>query len=265
MNQILVSEKLIVTPEMRKKKKIYKFNFCISVFLICILFSYYIYAEYDRSKNEKISREILMDLKIIEENDEPEAQETEIIVKDNAKIKFKDNVLVVVLGGSTYNSEQVDISSMLKSKEKESKEPEIAKHTTEDGTTYYTEAILNIPSLEIEYPVLSETSDSLLKISLNKLWGPNVNEVGNYVIVGHNYKSKKMFGKLSEIKLGDIIKLTDLKGRTVQYAVYDKYVIEPTDVKCTSQLTNGKREVTLIKCTNAGKQRLAVKAREVKK
>ena len=263
MNQISVSEKLIVTPEMRMKKKIYKFNFFISVFLICILFSYYIYAEYDRNKNEKISREILMDLQIIEENEEPEAQETEIILADNAKIKFKDNVLVVVLDSHTYNSEQVDISNVLK--DKENQEPEIAKHTTEDGTTYYTEAILNIPSLGIEYPVLSETSDSLLKISLNKLWGPNVNEVGNYVIVGHNYKSKKMFGKLSEIKQDDIIKLTDLKGRTVQYAVYDKYVIEPTDVKCTSQLTNGKREITLITCTNAGKQRLVVKAREIKK
>ena len=53
MNQILISEKLIVTPEMRRKKKFYKFNFFISVFLICILFSYYIYAEYDRNKNEK--------------------------------------------------------------------------------------------------------------------------------------------------------------------------------------------------------------------
>lgn len=268
MNQILISEKLIVTPEMRRKKKFYKFNFFISVFLICILFSYYIYAEYDRNKNEKVSREILMDLQIVEEHDEPETQETEIMATNNAKIKLKDNVLVVVLDNKTYNSEQVNVSEVLEKKKnntEQNTEPEVAKHVTEDGTTYYTEAILNIPSLGIEYPILSETSESLLKISLNKLWGPNVNEVGNYVIVGHNYKSKKMFGKLSEINKDDIIKLTDLKGRTVQYSVYDKYVIEPTDVKCTSQLTNGKREVTLITCTNAGKQRLVVKAREVRK
>lgn len=265
MNQILISEKLIVTPELRRKKKIYKFNFFFSVFLICILFSYYIYAEYDRNKNEHVSREILMDLQIVEENDEPETEETEIIATDNTKIKMKDNVLVVVLDSKIYNSQEVDLSNLLQTQEQENNEQTIATHTTEDGTTYYTEAILNIPSLGIEYPVLSETSESLLKISLNKLWGPNVNEVGNYVIVGHNYKSKKMFGKLSEIGLNDIVKLTDLKGRTVQYAVYDKYVIEPTDVKCTSQLTNGKREVTLITCTNGGKQRLVVKAREVKK
>ena len=40
-------------------------------------------------------------------------------------------------------------------------------------------ANLNIPSLGIKYPVLSSTSTALLKISLNKYWGANPNEVGN--------------------------------------------------------------------------------------
>ena len=71
-----------------------------------------------------------------------------------------------------------------------------------------------------------------------------------------------MFGKLSQINLGDIIELTDLTGRTLQYEVYDKYKVNPDDTSCTSQLTNGKREVTLITCSNYGTQRLVVKARE---
>ena len=54
MNQILISEKLYITPELKKKKKMYKIDFFISVFLVCILFSYYIYAEYDKNKNEAI-------------------------------------------------------------------------------------------------------------------------------------------------------------------------------------------------------------------
>ena len=37
MNQILVTEKLYITPELKRKKKIYKFNFIISVFFVCIL------------------------------------------------------------------------------------------------------------------------------------------------------------------------------------------------------------------------------------
>ena len=58
MNQILVTEKLYITPEMRKKKRMYKIDFFISVFLVCVLFSYYIYAEYDRSKSEEVSKEM---------------------------------------------------------------------------------------------------------------------------------------------------------------------------------------------------------------
>ena len=64
-------------------------------------------------------------------------------------------------------------------------------------------------------------------------------------------------------KNGNIIELTDTKeGRTVEYVVYDKYVVDPSDVSCTSQRTNGLREITLITCTNDGKKRVIIKARE---
>ena len=73
-----------------------------------------------------------------------------------------------------------------------------------------------------------------------------------------------MFGRLSEAVNGDIIELEDMSGKVVKYAVYDRFVVAPTNTACTSQLTNGRREVTLITCTNYGKERLVVKAREVK-
>lgn len=50
MNQILVTEKLYVTPELRKKKKMYKVQFIISIILVFILAGYYIYQEYDKYK-----------------------------------------------------------------------------------------------------------------------------------------------------------------------------------------------------------------------
>ena len=59
MNQILIDQKLYVTPEMKKKKKVFKFEFFLSVFLLCALSSYAIYAEYDRNKSEQVSQEIL--------------------------------------------------------------------------------------------------------------------------------------------------------------------------------------------------------------
>ena len=232
MNQILVSEKLYVTPELKRKKKIYQFAFLISIICVCLLSSYYIYAEYDRTKSEEVSQEILAEI-------------------DNTTINQDDGILRVALEADTQE-QNVEIQ-----------ETESNKYDTQSGATYTTEAVLNIPSLEINYPVLSDTSEELLKISLNKFWGPSPNTVGNYCIVGHNYKNKKMFGKLADIKNGDIVELTDNSGKTIKYAVYNKYVVNPEDVACTSQLTNGNKEVTLITCTNYGKQRLVVKAREV--
>ncbi len=246
MNQILVTQKLYVTPELRRKKKIYKIQFFLSVFLVCLLFSYYIYAEYDRSKSEEVSQEILTGIK--EREDEEKVDTT---------IKKTDNIIVVALeeDSEEENSEQTSVAE---------NKPSKTKYTTNSGQEYTVEAIVRIPRLEINYPVIAETSEELLKISVNKYWGPEPNTVGNYCIVGHNYKSKKMFGRLSEAVNGDIVELEDTKGNVVKYEVYDRYVVNPTDTQCTSQLTGGKKEVTLITCTNYGQQRLVVKAREVK-
>ena len=64
MNQILVSEKVYVTPSMKRKKKFFKFEFFLSIFLVCVLSSYCIYAEYDRNKSEQVSKEILANIQI---------------------------------------------------------------------------------------------------------------------------------------------------------------------------------------------------------
>lgn len=262
MNQILVTEKLYITPELKRKKKMYKLNFFLSVFLVCILFSYYIYAEYDRNKNEEISRDILANIDLSGDEDTPELKG----LNDNTTVRMEDNVLIVVLNEQQSNREEIDISNLAKDIEEHIKNKEVEReiYTAPSGDTYTTDAILNIPSLGINYPVLSKTSEELLKISLTKFWGREPNEVGNYVIVGHNYRNKKMFGKLSEIKKGDEIELQDLTGRTIKYVVYNREIVSPDDTACTSQRTNGNKEVTLITCTNYGTQRLVVKAREIK-
>lgn len=245
MNQILVTEKLYVTPELRRKKKLFKLQFFLCVFLACLLFSYYIYAEYDRGKSEEVSQEILMGM--TKRREEKEVDNT---------IKKKDNVIIVALDDS---NEVINIPEVVPQEE-----PSTEVYTTADGENYTIEATVRVPRLDIEYPVISETSESLLKISVNKYWGPAPNEIGNYCIVGHNYKSKKMFGRLSEVVSGDIVELEGVNGKIVKYSVYDIDVVDPDDTACTSQLTNGRREVTLITCTNYGTQRLVVKAREVK-
>ena len=140
----------------------------------------------------------------------------------------------------------------------------IVKETVIDGKTYETIAILYIPTLDIQYPVLSSTSKELLKVSLNKYWGPNPNRPGNFCIVGHNYNDDNFFGKLHNIEIGHFVQLTDMSGKTLQYKVYDTYIVDPDNTDCTSQLTNGETEITLITCTKNFKQRFIVKARAEK-
>lgn len=232
MNQILVTDRLYVTNKLKKKKKMYKVQFIMSVIFVFLFSGWYVYSEVQKNACEAVSQDILNDISM-----------------DTMDNTISDKPLVVALDDTEVVENNAQVLD--------------GKYTDEYGNTYTYESILSIPSLGIEYPVLSETSEELLKISINKFWGGSPNSVGNYCIVGHNYKSGKMFGKLSQMKSGDTIKLTDLSGKTLEYKVYDRYVVDPENVACTSQITNGLKEVTLITCTNGGKQRLIIKCREV--
>ena len=243
MNQILVTKKLYITPELKRKKKVYKFEFFLSVFFVCILLSAYIYAEYDRNKSEEVSQEILANLEIPQED----------------TTVAKNNVLVVLLDEEIPEEEVKPSTTSTQTKQ-----------TTASGYQYATIATINIPKIKVTYPIIDGPTDSpeetedLLKISPTKFWGPEPNEVGNFCIVGHNYRNSRFFSKVPNLVEGDSIDITDLSGKTITYKVYSKYEVDPSDVSCTTQLTNGRREITLITCTDDSKYRVVVKARQVK-
>ena len=150
--------------------------------------------------------------------------------------------------------------------ERELQISEEQKVKAKDGTEYYTIGQINIPSINCQYPILAsstENFDTLLKIAPVKFHGANPNEIGNFCIVGHNYRNSQFFSKVPKLVNGDIIEITDTFGKMIQYEVYDKYTVVDTDTSCTTQQTDGRREITLITCTNASDEnRVIVKARE---
>ena len=237
MNKILITQKLYITPELKRKKRMYKIKFIISVILIVILFSFYAYAEYDRNKNADISQDILAEM------------------SDNTVISNKSDVWIVALDGEDDSKSTETVISNSKSLTN--------TYTASDGKKYEMVGSVKIPTINVDYPILSETSDSLLKVSVCKFWGSNPNQVGNLCIAGHNYRNKRFFSKVPTLTVGDIIEITDLNKKTVKYSVYDKYTVDPEDTSCTSQITNGKRIVTLITCTNDSKQRVIVQAEAI--
>ena len=98
MNQILVTEKLYVTPELKRKKRIYKINFIISIVVIVILISFYIHSEYARNKEQDISQDILAG--IVEE----EMNESERVAASEEENVWK--IMIASVEQQQANSEQ---------------------------------------------------------------------------------------------------------------------------------------------------------------
>ncbi len=249
MNQILVTEKIYVTPELKRKKKLYKFLFILSIFLIISLCSVYIYAEYDRNKDESISKNILAFM------DE----------QDNTTISKDENALIVKLTqDATLNAEEYEKESEQNANKLSYGGAVTSKYTAPDGTEYEYIGRIVIPKIGVDYPILSDTSVELLKVSVCKFHGGNPNEVGNLCIAGHNYRNSRFFSKVDTLSVGDIIEITDLSKRTIQYEIYDIHTVNENDRSDTTQYTNGRKEVTLITCTDDGEQRIIVRSAEKK-
>lgn len=122
--------------------------------------------------------------------------------------------------------------------------------------------IIEIPKINIQYPILSNTTDDFLKISACRFYGPYPNEIGNLCIAAHNYDNSKFFSNLHKLSIGDSVNIYDLNNEKTVYHVYDKFEILENDTSCTNQNTQGKREITLVTCNNITKNRLVVKAKE---
>lgn len=257
MNQILITEKLYITPELKRQKKLYKIDFIISVFLLCLLCSYYIYAEYDKYSGERKSQEILANMEI------PDALQS-TYVYDDTTVKVEDNEKIVVILNDEDSTALIDTSNLSSSNATSTKVKPKNVMKTDSGEEYYAIATINIPKLNWDepYPILDHWSNDLLKISPCKFHGADPNEVGNFCIVGHNYRNSLFFSKVPTLESGDVVEITDNYGRKINYIVYDKHVVNENNTKDTSQVTHGKREITIITCTNDSKNRYIIKARE---
>ena len=270
MNQILISEKVYITPELKRKKRMYKVDFFISVFLVFILSSYYIYAEYDKSKSEEKAQEILSNIKFNSS------------LVDDTTIRFEENSTLVLLNKDAEAQEVVILDTSEEDSAQETTPPtqedsegdlitENIRRTTDvtsSGQKYFKIAEISIPKINCNYGILSAIdseytwTNELLKMSPCYFHGAEPNKVGNFCIAGHNYRNQRFFSKVPTLENGDIIKITDLTNTVVDYVVYDKFTVYDNQIECTSQETGGKTEITLITCTNDGSKRVIIKARK---
>ena len=272
MNQILVTEKLYVTPELKRKKRIYKINFIISIVIIVILCSFYAHSEYARNKEQEISEDIINEIKGEQEQIAKEEREMSQQDADVWKIMIssvqQQNSNTQQTNSLDQQNETTNNNNSNKTTVTKTKKKTTNYITASNGERYPSIGRIQIPKINVDLAILAESSENLvewLKVSPVKFWGADPNEVGNFSIAGHNYRNKKFFSKVPTLEEGDRLKITDVNGKTMTYEVFDKYTVEPENTDCIYPVEGkeNKRVVTLITCTNDSKKRVIVQAEEI--
>lgn len=122
--------------------------------------------------------------------------------------------------------------------------------------------MIKIDKIALSYPILSESNDNLLKVSVCRFTGPMPNEVGNLCIAGHNYMDNRFFGRLDELEYGDKIEIYGTSGNMKEYTIFQKYEVDANNSACTSQDVGDTELVTLLTCDNSNNQkRLVIQAK----
>lgn len=120
--------------------------------------------------------------------------------------------------------------------------------------------IIEISKINIVYPILSKATDSLLKVSPCRFYGPLPNQSGNLCIAAHNYDDFRFFSKIDLLDVNDTIHIYDNTGNVLTYTIYRKYEASSDDLSCTKQTKNVK-EITLVTCNNRNGNRIIIKAK----
>ena len=217
--------------------KKYKLIFYIS-FTISILFTSILTSKIKKSYNAKeYSKEFLQNYKII-------SMYSNNIINNNINNKNENQNKNENKQKNITNYERINKNSKLNI--------ELPPHII--GT-------LKINKIKLNYPILSETNSDLLKISLCRFAGPNPNNVGNLCIAGHNYVDNRFFSNLNKLNINDKFEIYDNLENKAEYIVYEKYEVDPSNLDCINQNTNGKKIVTLLTCNNVTSKRLVIKGK----
>ncbi len=124
--------------------------------------------------------------------------------------------------------------------------------------------IIEIPSINVYYPIFSNFTDELLKISPCKLFGKNLNVPDNICIAGHNYDNLMFFSKIINLKTDDEIFIYDTNGKKYIYNVTDIYEVNEADLSPIFDYNRNEKILTLITCNNINLNRIIVRAKQEK-
>lgn len=166
---------------------------------------------------------------------------------------------------NVVDTEFIDPEALLNNENKnntveEQPEPNENKVMMED---YEIMGSIKIPKTSIELPILDRVTTRSLELSVGIVYGPGLNEPGNTIIYGHNYRNGLFFSNNKKLVSGDKIYITDKTNTTVTYVIYRVYETTEDDASYMQrEVEPGVREISLQTCTDDSKGRIIVWAKE---
>lgn len=121
--------------------------------------------------------------------------------------------------------------------------------------------MIEIPKIQLYYPVFSSLTEELLKVSPCKFYGENPDKNGNICIAGHNYDNSLFFSKISSLIKNDEIYIFDIASHKYVYTVYDKYEVASSDLSPVLNYEPKEKILTLVTCNNFNSNRIIVRAK----
>ena len=118
---------------------------------------------------------------------------------------------------------------------------------------------IKIDKIGIEYPIIEYINDDSLWKSICKISNNSVNGTGNLCLAGHNMRNMTMFAKIKNLKVGDIVEITNIYGNKYIYKVYESFYVDPTEIEVLKNTSES--IVTMITCNNTSSKRLIVRAK----
>lgn len=139
--------------------------------------------------------------------------------------------------------------------------------STSKKKTYYEGYVMigyiTIPKTNVKLPILDSVSPDSLNTAVAALYpsNPQLNEPGNVVIIGHNYRNGKFFSDNDKLSIGDKVLIKDTTGRELSYTIYQKFQTTEQDTSFYTRDTKGVAEITLSTCTDDSKARIIILAK----
>ena len=146
-------------------------------------------------------------------------------------------------------------------------ESSVSGSGTTKKKTYYEGFVMigyiTIPKTNVKLPILDTVTPQSLDTAVAALYpsNPQLNQPGNVVIIGHNYRNGKFFSDNEKLSVGDKILIKDTTGTELSYTIYEKFETTEQDTSFYTRDTNGAIEVTLSTCTDDSKARIIILAK----